>query len=89
LGLKADAQKPSATGKDWQTYKKDFADDEIEEKKITPLTDECDTLKPSIMSPLLNCVSAEISKYSKVMVWHLMEQLSRNWNSRSKRSNRA
>jgi 26S proteasome regulatory subunit T1 len=31
---------PSATGQDWEKYKK-FADDEIEEKKITPLTDEC------------------------------------------------
>jgi 26S proteasome regulatory subunit T1 len=30
---------PSATGQDWEKYKK-FADDEIEEKKITPLTDE-------------------------------------------------
>jgi 26S proteasome regulatory subunit T1 len=30
----------SAKGSNWQEYKKDFADDEIEEKKITPLTDE-------------------------------------------------
>lgn len=31
---------PSATGSSWEKYKKDFADDEIPEKKITPLTDE-------------------------------------------------
>jgi 26S proteasome regulatory subunit T1 len=31
---------PSATGQNWEKYKKNFADDEIEEKKITPLTDE-------------------------------------------------
>jgi len=31
---------PSATGSSWEKYKKNFADDEIEEKKITPLTDE-------------------------------------------------
>jgi hypothetical protein len=30
----------SATGSNWEKYKKGFADDEIEEKKITPLTDE-------------------------------------------------
>jgi hypothetical protein len=30
----------SATGSSWEKYKKEFADDEIEEKKITPLTDE-------------------------------------------------
>lgn len=31
---------PSATGADWEKYKKNFEDDEIPEKKITPLTDE-------------------------------------------------
>jgi len=31
---------PSATGSSWEKYKKEFADDEIEEKKITPLSDE-------------------------------------------------
>lgn len=34
---------PSATGSSWEKYQKNFADDEIEEKKITPLTDEYDT----------------------------------------------
>ena len=31
---------PSATGSSWEKYQKKFADDEVEEKKITPLTDE-------------------------------------------------
>jgi DNA-directed RNA polymerase subunit N (RpoN/RPB10) len=31
---------PSATGQNWEKYQKEFADDEREEKKITPLTDE-------------------------------------------------
>jgi 26S proteasome regulatory subunit T1 len=31
---------PSATGQSWEKYQKNFADDEVEEKKITPLTDE-------------------------------------------------
>ncbi|KAG9884349.1 26S proteasome subunit P45, partial [Aureobasidium melanogenum] len=31
---------PSATGQNWEKYQKKFADDEVEEKKITPLTDE-------------------------------------------------
>jgi 26S proteasome regulatory subunit T1 len=31
---------PSATGQDWEKHKKSFADDEVEEKKITPLSDE-------------------------------------------------
>lgn len=32
---------PSATGQNWEKYKKEFVDDEEPEKKITPLTDEC------------------------------------------------
>lgn len=31
---------PSATDQNWEKYKKNFADDEEPEKKITPLTDE-------------------------------------------------
>lgn len=31
---------PSATGSSWEKYQKNYADDEIEEKKITPLSDE-------------------------------------------------
>ncbi len=34
---------PSATGQNWEKYKKEFVDDEEPEKKITPLTDECVT----------------------------------------------
>ena len=30
---------PSATGENWEKYKKNFADDEEPEKKITPLTE--------------------------------------------------
>ena len=36
---------PSATGQSWEKYKKEFADDEEPEKKITPLTDEYVTLQ--------------------------------------------
>jgi len=28
---------PSATGQNWEKYNKTFADDEVEEKKITPI----------------------------------------------------
>jgi 26S proteasome regulatory subunit T1 len=31
---------PSATGANWEKHQKAFADDEKEEKKIAPLTDE-------------------------------------------------
>jgi hypothetical protein len=31
---------PSATGSSWEKYQKNYADDEVEEKKITPLSDE-------------------------------------------------
>ena len=34
------ANMPYATGSNWEKYQKNFADDEVEEKKITPLTDE-------------------------------------------------
>lgn len=33
-------QQPSATGSSWEKYQKNYADDEVEEKKITPLSDE-------------------------------------------------
>lgn len=36
---------PSATGQSWEKYKKEFADDEEPEKKITPLTAEYVTNK--------------------------------------------
>ena len=31
---------PSATGQNWEKYQKTYADDEVEEKKINPLTAE-------------------------------------------------
>lgn len=31
---------PSATGQNWEKYQKKFDDEEKEEKKITPLSDE-------------------------------------------------
>ena len=31
---------PGAKGQDWEKFKKTYADDEIEEKKITPLSAE-------------------------------------------------
>lgn len=31
---------PSATGENWEKHQKNFADDEKEEKKIAPLSDE-------------------------------------------------
>jgi 26S proteasome regulatory subunit T1 len=31
---------PSATGQNWEKYQKKFADEEEEEKKIVPLTEE-------------------------------------------------
>ena len=31
---------PSATGQNWEKHQKSLADDEKEEKKIAPLTDE-------------------------------------------------
>jgi hypothetical protein len=34
------AKMPSATGSNWEQYKKEYADDEVAEKKITPLSDE-------------------------------------------------
>jgi len=43
LGIMTDSYviQPSATGQNWEKYQKNFADDEVEEKKITPLSDEC------------------------------------------------
>lgn len=31
---------PSATGQNWEKFQKEFADEEVVEKKITPLSDE-------------------------------------------------
>jgi hypothetical protein len=49
---------PSATGQNWEKYNKTFADDEVEEKKITPLTDECvaDALLAALTVPGLSAL---------------------------------
>jgi 26S proteasome regulatory subunit T1 len=43
---------PSATGQSWEKFTKEFADDEVVEKKITPLSDESVqlSLRPSTTS---------------------------------------
>ena len=41
---------PTAKGADWEKYKKEFADDEVEEKKITPLSDEYVGITSSIIA---------------------------------------
>ena len=40
LSLVAVPDMPSATGESWEKYKKNFADEEEPEKKISPLSDE-------------------------------------------------
>jgi 26S proteasome regulatory subunit T1 len=45
-------QQPSATGSSWEKYQKTYADDEVEEKKITPLSDES-VLDPTCMETQL------------------------------------
>jgi hypothetical protein len=50
----ANSSQPSATGQNWEKYQKNFADEEIEEKKITPLTDEyVDARLQSLVGSLL------------------------------------
>jgi len=39
---------PSATGKDWEKYKK-FADEEEDEKKIIPLSEEYVSLQGKVL----------------------------------------
>lgn len=41
---------PSATGANWEKHQKNFDDDEKEEKKIAPLTDEYVSLAHSLES---------------------------------------
>ena len=47
---------PSATGQNWEKYQKNFADDEIEEKKITPLSDEYVTIMRRVGEDILTRV---------------------------------
>ena len=62
---------PSATGQNWEKYKKEFADDEEPEKKITPLTDEYVTPSQASSSreaTILKRSSLGTSKCSRPMV---------------------
>jgi hypothetical protein len=84
------AHKPSATGQDWEKYSKKFADDEVEEKKITPLTDEYGLSPVGTFAwswqetdPKLG-----ISKSSRHTAPPHMRQPSQNSRNRSRRSNR-
>lgn len=45
---------PSATGQNWEKFKKTFADDEEPEKKITPLSDEFVSLRHALTGHLSN-----------------------------------
>lgn len=47
---------PTAKGADWEKYKKEFADDEVEEKKITPLSDEYVRVNPVVIIILTSIV---------------------------------
>ncbi len=47
---------PTAKGADWEKYKKEFADDEVEEKKITPLSDEYVMINPTGITILTSSV---------------------------------
>lgn len=47
---------PTAKGADWEKYKKEFADDEVEEKKITPLSDEYVLINPTAITILTSSV---------------------------------
>lgn len=48
---------PSATGENWEKYKKNFADDEEPEKKITPLTEsDIQVLKTYGAAPYANAL---------------------------------
>ena len=53
---------PSATGQSWEKYKKEFADDEEPEKKITPLTDEYVMIRLTLRSYKTNAIPIEIYK---------------------------
>lgn len=53
---------PSATGSNWEKHTREFADDEKEEKKIEPLSDEYVFAKASYKNSVVN-LRTEISKY--------------------------
>ena len=66
---------PSATGQNWEKYKKEFADDEEPEKKITPLTDEYVTpTQAASVGKVTILISGSVGIYkcSRPMVPHPM-----------------
>ena len=57
---------PSATGANWEKHQKNFDDEEKEEKKIAPLTDEYVMIVHSMLSGLgTNTCESETSKSSR------------------------
>jgi len=75
---------PSATGSSWEKYKKEFADDEVPEKKITPLSDEC--VGKIVCGAKLTM--SGISKFSKPMVRLRMRPTLETLRNRSRRSSK-
>lgn len=65
---------PSATGQNWEKYAKKFADDEVEEKKITPLSDEYASSRQRVARPRLGLLihNPGIYKCSRHMAPHPM-----------------
>ena len=53
---------PSATGQSWEKYKKEFADEEEPEKKITPLTDESGIPGRRLQSVINLCRDIQVLK---------------------------
>jgi hypothetical protein len=66
---------PSATGQNWEKYQKKFADDEVEEKKITPLSDEYVFGLKNILTTSITDRRAGTFKYSRPTTQHPMPQL--------------
>lgn len=68
---------PSATGQNWEKYKKEFVDDEEPEKKITPLTDEYvvegSEERKACLRLVTDMESSGISKCSRPMALHHMQ----------------
>ena len=65
---------PSATGQNWEKYKKEFADDEEPEKKITPLTDEYVPARRVYLDYETDRLRLGIFKYSRLMERHPTQQ---------------
>jgi hypothetical protein len=73
---------PGAKGQDWEKFKKTYADDEIEEKKITPLSAEyaCDGSKVAKLMTL------GTSRSSRPTARLRTRYSSKPWRRRSRRS---